>query len=302
MSIEELRSFVILAGHLHFDRAAQVLHVSQPALTKQIHRLEDALGGKLFQRGKHGTRLSAFGTRFWPRAKEVVAAFDQLREDARKEAQGQTGRLRIGSGSYTLELVPRLIVKLRAAEPGLEISLRDMSTAEQIAALQADQIDIGFTRLPLPPSARDCETLPVMAGHLALVFPSRPARLWRISLDDCHDQPFVILSKDRSPGLYHLILALCARHGFHPRIVQEASELTTALALVRSGMGLSIIPETFVTRRVEGITIQPLQEEAAAWKVGAAWRRHDSNPALRRFLGLLKSEIGDARKSPSDRH
>jgi DNA-binding transcriptional LysR family regulator len=128
MSIEELRSFVILAGHLHFARAAQVLHISQPALTKQIRRLEDALGGKLFERGKHGTKLSAFGTRFWPRAKDVVAAFDRLREDAQKEVQGQTGRLRVGFGSYTLELVPRLIVKLRAVAPGLEISLRDMSS------------------------------------------------------------------------------------------------------------------------------------------------------------------------------
>lgn len=301
MNIEELRSFVVLAGHLHFDRAAQVLHVSQPALTKQIHRLEDSLGGKLFERGRHGTKLSAFGTRFWPRAKEVVAAFDRLREDARKEAQGQTGRLRIGSGSYTLELVPRLIVKLRAVEPGLEISLRDMSTAEQIAAVQANQLDIGFTRLPLPPSASDCETLSVMTGHLALVSPSRPVRLRRISLKDCRDEPFVILSKDRSPGLYHLILALCARHGFHPRIVQEASELTTALALVRSGMGLSIIPESFVTRRVEGITLQPLKEAAAAWKVGAVWRRHDSNPVLRRFLELLKSEVGGGKKAQPDK-
>jgi DNA-binding transcriptional LysR family regulator len=301
MNIEELRSFVILAGHLHFGRAAQVLHVSQPALTKQIRRLEDALGGKLFERGKHGTKLSAFGARFLPGAKEVVESFDRLREDGRKAAEGRAGRLRVGFGSYTLELVPRLIVKLRAVEPGLEISLLDMSTAEQIAALQADQLDIGFTRLPLPPSARDCETIPVIAGHLALVYPSHPRRSRRLNLDDCRDQPFVILSRERSPGLYDLMLALCARHGFHPRVVQEASELTTALALVRSGMGVSIIPEALSTRRFVGVKIQPLRESAAAWTVGAVWRRRDTNPALRRFLELVRSEIGGVRKSQSHR-
>jgi DNA-binding transcriptional LysR family regulator len=302
MSIEELRSFVILAQHLHFARAAQVLHVSQPALTKQIRRLEEALGGKLFERGKHGTKLSAFGTRFGPRAREVVEAFDRLRQDARTEAEGRTGRLRVGFGSYTLELVPRLIVKLREVEPGLDISLRDMSTTEQIVALQTDQLDIGFTRLPLPPAARHLETMPVMAGHLALVSPTRPSRPRRMSLDDCRDQPFVILSKDRSRGLYDLILALCARHGFHPRIVQEASELTTALALVRSGMGLSILPESLAARRFAGVIVQPLQETAAAWNVGAVWRRRDSNPALCRFLELLRSEVGNGRKSPSRRN
>ncbi len=293
--MEGLRSFVILAGHLHFGRAAQARHLSQPALTKQIRRLEEALGGELLARGKHGTRLSAFGAGFLPKAREVVDAFDRLQEEGRQAAAGRTGRLRVGFGSYTLEIVPRLIVKLRAAEPGLEISLRDMSTAEQLAALQAEQLDVGFTRLPLPQGMRDCATLPVISGHLALVRPSRPRPARRASLDECRDQPFVILSKERSPGLYDLLLALCARHGFHPRIVQEVSELTTALALVRSGMGLSIIPDSLWSRRFTGVEMQPIREAAAVWAVGAAWRRRDSNPALRRFLELLRSEMPAAR-------
>jgi DNA-binding transcriptional LysR family regulator len=132
---------------------------------------------------------SVFGTRFCLRAKEVVAAFDRLREDAQKEVHGQTGRLRVGFGSYTPELVPRLIVKLRAVAPSLEISLRAISTTEQIVALRSDLLDIGFTRLPLPPSARDFEMLPVVASHLALVSPCRAHRPRRISLDDCRDQP-----------------------------------------------------------------------------------------------------------------
>src|SRR5512137_2252294 len=108
MSIEELRSFTILAGQLHFGRAAQALHVSQPALTKQINRLEQALGGKLLERGKHGSKLTTLGERFLPRAKELVTSFDRLLAETQKEAQGRAGRLQIGFGSYTLELVPRL--------------------------------------------------------------------------------------------------------------------------------------------------------------------------------------------------
>ncbi|MBW8864536.1 MAG: LysR family transcriptional regulator [Verrucomicrobia bacterium] len=292
MDIEELRAFVILAGHLHFGRAAQVLHVSQPALTKQIRRLEESLGGRLLERGRHGTKLSAFGARFLTPAKEVVEAFDRLGVEARKAATGQAGQLRIGFGSYTLELVPRLVVKLRTTAPGIEISLRDMSTSEQIAALQAEQLDVGFTRLPLPASARDLQALPVVSGQLALACPARPFPAGRVSLDDCRDKPFIILSKQRSPGLYDKILALCAGHGFHPRMVQEVSELATALALVRSGMGLCIIPASQTARRFPGVKIQPLAEKAASWAAGAVWRRRDSNPALKRFLEVLKAEIG----------
>lgn len=290
MSIEELRSFVILAGHLHFGRAAQARHVSQPALTKQMNRLEEAVGGKLFERGKQGSKLTTFGERFLPRAKELVAAFDRLLAEARQEAEGRGGRLRIGSGSYTLDLVPRLIVRLRNQEPGIEVSLRDLSTAEQLDGLQKGQLDLGFTRLPLPKAARDLTAQPLMSGQLALVLPKHgfPAR--PVTLDECRDKSFVILSRERSRGLYEMMLKLCAEHGFHPRIVQEVSELTTAMALVRAGMGISIIPECFWSQRFGGVRIQLLPQRAARWAVGAVWRKRDDNPALHRFLELLQTE------------
>jgi len=289
MNIEELRSFAILAGHLHFGRAAQALHLSQPALTKQMRRLEETLGGRLFERGVHGTNLTAFGAGFLPRATELLRSHDRLLADARKEAQGHGGRLRLGFGSYTLELVPRLVVKLRRAEPDIEISLRDMSTVEQIAALQQEKLDVSFVRLPLPSGSRHFDILPALRGHLALVTPAQG--LAPADLDDCRDLPFVMLSKERSPGLYDLILKLCARHGFHPRIVQEALELTTALALVRAGMGISIIPESSWSRRFGGVRIKAIGEKAAVWSVGAVWRRKDTNPALHRFLDLLRTEM-----------
>jgi len=297
MSIDELRSFTILAQHLHFGRAAQALHVSQPALTKQINRLEQTLGGKLLDRGKHGSKLTTFGERFLPRAMELVGSFDRLLAETRKEAQGQGGRIKIGFGSYTLELVPRVIVKLRSLEPGIEVLLRDMSTAEQIASLEKGQLDIGFTRLPLPASLKQFETFPVVAGHLALVLPMFGFAAAPVNLGECRNNPFVFLSKERSPGLYDLTMKLCAQHGFHPRVVQEVSELTTALALVRAGMGLSIIPECIWSRRFTGVRIQVLPEQAAEWAVGAVWRRHDSNPALHRFLSLLRKEIESPARS-----
>src|SRR5687768_9727523 len=132
MEMRELKSFVLLAEQLHFGRAAKLLNLSQPALTKQIHRMEEELGTELFKRGRHGTELSSFGKEFLREARTNVAAFDRLMERAKSAAAGETGKLEIGFGFHTLEMVPRLIVQLRATAPGIEVGLRDMSTAEQV--------------------------------------------------------------------------------------------------------------------------------------------------------------------------
>jgi len=288
MNVEELRSFMVLAGHLHFGRAAEALHLTQPALTKQVRRLEESVGGRLFDRSRHGTALTTLGQRLVPQARELVDSFDRLLANAQKEAQGRGGRLRIGFGYYTYELVPRLVVSLRRREPGIEISLRDMSTAEQIRDLQAGDLDIGFVRLPLPETKEVFESRPVLSGRLALAQPS-DGQAGVKGLGDCRDKPFVIVSKQRSAGLYERILKLCAQHGFHPRIVQEVTEITTALALVRAGMGVSIIPESSWSRLFGGVRIQALNDQEASWEVGAVWRRRDTNAALQRFLGLLRA-------------
>lgn len=285
MDVEELRSFTVLAGHLHFGRAAEALHLTQPALTKQVRRLEESVGGKLFERNRHGTSLTTLGERLVPTARELVASFDRLVANTQKEAQGRSGRLKIGFGYYTYELVPNLVVKLRRLEPDIEISLRDLSSAEQIRDLDAGELDIAFVRLPLPGNNSVFANRRVLSGHLALALSADMPQAR--SLAAYRHQPFVILSKQRSAGLYERIMRLCAHHGFHPRIVQEVSEITTALALVRAGMGLTIIPAASWSRLFEGVRIHPLNHPAASWAVAAVWRRRDTNAALHRFLNLL---------------
>src|SRR4051812_10444083 len=149
MEIRGVPSFITLAQQLHFGRAARVLHLSQPALTKQIRRLEEELGGSLFTRGRHGTQLTSLGEQFLRGARASLRDFDELLEQTRRTAAGQSGRLRIGFGFHTFELVPRVVVRLRKSVPSMELSLRDMSTAEQVAALRSERIDLGFVRLPV---------------------------------------------------------------------------------------------------------------------------------------------------------
>ena len=288
MDIRELRSFVLLGEQLHFSRAARLMNLSQPALTKQIRRMEEELGSPLFERNKQGTKLSTFGERFLREVRVTVRSFDELMDRGKRAAIGETGRLSIGFGFPTFELVPRLIVRLRQVAPGIEVSLRDMSTAEQMEGLHTRVVDIGFMRLPVP---KHFQFLPVVGDRLALVSSSLSNLPADAGLADCRDEPFVALSEKRAPGFHHHVLAMCGKHGFHPKVVQQVPELPTAMALVRAGLGVAVIPESFWNSRLEGVRLHRLKEKDAGWKVGAVWHAGDTNPALARFLGLLRQDV-----------
>jgi DNA-binding transcriptional LysR family regulator len=287
MDIRELRSFIVLAEQLHFGRASELLHLSQPALTKQIRKLENELGSPLFERGRHGTSLSMLGVYFLREARSVVGKFDQLVTHSRQAVSGESGLLRIGFGFHTLELVPPLLVTLRKDSPAIDVTLRDMSTSEQAAELHAEQLDLGFMRLPVGPGF---SVLRVVEDRLMLVSSAESSLPEKLPLKQCRDEPFVLISDQRSPGFHNHVLMLCAKHGFHPRIIQQVTDFRTALALVRAGMGLSVIPQSFSSPPFAGIRYHTLRDADARWSVGAAWRKGDTNPLLHRFLSLLKEE------------
>jgi len=290
MEMRELRSFVLLGQQLHFGRTARLLHMSQPALTKQIRRVEEDLGCCLFERGKHGTKLTSAGEQFLEEARPVVSGFDRLIEAGRRLSRGDSGHLRIGFGFHTFELVPRLIARLRQIAPGVEISLRDMSTAEQTEGLRTRRIDAGFVRAPV---SKEFETTPVINDRLTLVSSSDSRLPEKATLRDCAEEPFILISNDRAPTFRRHVIALCAKFGFHPRVIQDTNEVTTSLALVRANLGVTLIPQSFGTSHITGVRLHELNDPAASWAVSAAWRRGDTNPVLKRFLELLKEEIGN---------
>ena len=281
MTTDDWQAFVVLAEHLHFARSADLLGLTQPALSKRIQKLEQHLGGGLFERGRQGTRLTALGDQLLPRAQRCLTAFQDLELHGRLLAAGRTGRLRIGFGFHTLELVPRLLMNLRRPDDEIEVELRDMSTKEQLAALENHELDVGFLRLPLgPPWA----TQAVIEDEVVLVSNRQNPR---DCLTDCRDLPFILVSAQRSPTLYEHSLQLCAACGFHPKVVQQVPEIPTGLALVRAGMGVALLTGSFVRRHEAGVHVATLTGLNSHWQVGAAWHPQDENPVLRRFLALL---------------
>jgi DNA-binding transcriptional LysR family regulator len=289
MELTRLRSFIVLAERLHFGEAARLLHLSQPALSKQIRQLEVEIGAPLFDRGRHGARLTDVGSLFAEEARRLLRQADAALEQGRRAARGEVGRLAIGFGFSTVTLVPRVISKFRLRHPGVEIELRDMSTPEQIDALRAGRIHIGFVRLP---AGRGLRRLPVLEDRLVLVLPAQAKVSYKPGdLSGSRDSPFIMLRRGLSLSLHEHIIRLCARYGFHPRVVQEANEFPTVLGLVAAGLGVALVPESQLRTQIEEITIQRIGDRAAHWQVGAAWRREKGSPLTAEFLALLKEEL-----------
>jgi len=289
MELTRLRSFIVLAERLHFGEAARLLRLSQPALSKQIRQLEDEVGAPLFDRGRHGARLTEVGRLFAEEARRLVQQAEAALEQGRRAARGEVGRLAIGFGFSTVTLVPRVISKFRLRHPGVEIELRDMSTPEQIDALRAGRIHIGFVRLP---AERGLRQLPVLEDRLVLALPAQGKVGYKPGdLSESRDSPFIMLRRGLSLSLYEHTIRLCARYGFHPRVVQEANEFPTVLGLVAAGLGVALVPESQLRTQIEEITIQRIGDRAAHWQVGAAWRREKGSPLTAEFLALLSEEL-----------
>jgi DNA-binding transcriptional LysR family regulator len=280
----ELQAFVTLAEQRHFGRTAERLHITQPALTKQIQRLEDVVGGPLVLRGYRDVQLTQAGEVLLPRATQLLQESAATLDSARRAVQGKLGVLRIGFGLATIQkLLPDLLLRFRAASPGVELRLRDMPTTAQVAALVRGDLDVGFVRLPVIDPGID--TRPILRERLVALLGAQSRWLSRDGLRSASQQPFITIARATSAGFHDHVIAVCHAAGFAPNIVQETNELFTMMMLVQGGMGIALAPSSTTIRRPPGVRVRVLKEPEAAWDIGIAWSRarHDA-PLVRSFV------------------
>src|ERR1700730_601507 len=150
MELRQIRSFLSIAETLHFGRTAEMIHLSQPALSLQIRALEDEIGVKLLERNRRKTALTPAGVAFREDATGALLLLDQAVHKAKLAANGKLGILRIGFISTAgNEIVPGIIRQFRELNAEVEFSLRNVLTTDQIQMLEAGSLDIGFLRLPI---------------------------------------------------------------------------------------------------------------------------------------------------------
>jgi DNA-binding transcriptional LysR family regulator len=294
------RSFATVADELHYGRAADRLHITQPALSRQVRDLERALGIRLFDRTSRRVVLTQAGRAVLEQARRALTESDRAVRLARLAAHGDWGELGIAAlPAVTLTLLPAIVRAFRDAHPAVGVTIGESFDDEQFAALTARQIDVGFLRAAAAPAGIRLETLltePIVAG---LPADHRLARHDWIALSELAGEPFVFFPRHRSVLAYDEFIASCRAAGFSPAIVQEASG-TSALGLVAAGLGVTVVAASYQALSLDGVRFVPVAGHELTLQL--AWSAENSNTALPGFLEAARRAAGRRIRPAADDH
>ncbi|MEO5863206.1 MAG: LysR family transcriptional regulator [Burkholderiales bacterium] len=291
MELRHLRYFIAVGEHLHFGRAAEQLHISQPPLTRQIKQLEQELDVALFIRTNRRVDLTAVGQRLLAEAKPLLVQFESLKHHVSETAAGRLGKLAIGFISVAdYHVLPSLLREFQSCYPNVTLNLREATTDLQLDSLRNGEIDIGIALLMDP----SLQFQPMFQEELVAVLPSSneanspPSLAKAISVRALAERPFVMFPRQSAPGLYDAIVETCDRAGFAPRVAQEAIQMQTIISLVSVGMGVALVPASLTNLGRAGVIYRPLKEKSLLVTTGLAWKNNNSSPTLRAFLDLVE--------------
>lgn len=293
IELRQLRHFVAVAEEMHFGRAAQRLHMTQPPLSQSIQALEALLGAALFARTSRSVTLTPAGVALLPHARQLLQNVLALPDLAQRAAAGESGRLSLAFVSTAdYSVLPSFLQQFRAAYPQVQIELLEATSDLQLEALEKGDIDVGLLIPPLPDRMKDVLSYrTVLSEPLVLAAPEDAAALQTagpLPLRAVADMPLIIFPRRIAPAFHDAILGCFRDAGLAPRIGQEAIQMQTIVGLVSAGMGIALVPQSVSNLKRPGVAYRSLAGTTAQIETGLAWRRDNPSPVLHAFLELLE--------------
>jgi len=294
MELRHLRYFVAVGEEEHFGRAAERLHVVQPALTRQVRQLEAEIGCALFERLKRGVRLTAAGQAFLEEARRLLSDLEHGVDRTRLVAQGKVGRLRVGfadTATYSGEL-PSILRDFRASWPDVRLELFPSSSVTAGEQLRKQEVDVSFV-YTLPTNLRELKTHIISVERFMLALPQAHPLVnrKRVRLGDLKREPFVWFPRAVAPLLYDPVLSACHAAGVTLNIVQEVNNPTTMLSLVAGGIGLSFTIQSAERTKPDSVVLREVEDLRLTIELSAIWREDNQVPALQTFLEIVRHQF-----------
>ena len=310
IELRSWRQFLVLAQTLHFGRAAELLHMTQPPLTLAIQQLERRLGAKVFERTRRSVALTPVGATLVEPVRQLLQQAAGLTVRARGALAGEVGRVRLGFVSTVgFGPLPAWVRAFREAQPGVHIELIEATSDVQLKAFERGEIDAGFMlHAPghAPGAALGLQGLSLGAEPLVLALPDVPPWAGARSLRAAQvlAQPLVIFPRAATPSLFDAVLAFYHHHGVTPVIAQEATQMQTIVNLVSAGLGVALVPRSVTQLQRPGVIYRKLPAALAAkapqGETSLLWPA-DAAPAVLRFAEFVRRMDGQAvgyRSSP----
>jgi DNA-binding transcriptional LysR family regulator len=287
IELRHMRYFLAVAEELNFGRAAEKLGVAQPNLSQQIKLLEEIVGALLFDRTQRSVRLTTAGECFVGEAREALVHAENALIAARRAGRGEIGRLAVGyvgSATYTGVLVS-ITGAFREGYPDVEIELAEMEMRDQIAAIAAGTLDIGFIRPPIELPIGIGNSL-LMQEELAVAISDRHplARLQDIPLSALREEIFITPRHAANVSFHKHTTDACLAAGFSPRLGPQADHFVTVVSMVAIGLGVALVPQSCRCLDLPGVCYRALAGKKILADLSVAYRRSEPSQPARTFL------------------
>ncbi len=286
--------FLAVARTRHFTRAAELAHVAQPSLSKQIHCLERELGSELFHRARGNVTLTPAGEVLVPFARRILADVETARLQVHELAELRQGRLRLGATpSLCTGPLAHALACFRSSYPGIQLVIDESGSRDLVRQLAEGAIDLAVITSPLHRGDPTLDTVPILREQLTVAVPgSMDLDLDSFRIDDLRDRPLVMFREGYD--LRSMTLAACQRAGFQPRFAIEGGEMDAVLSFVEAGIGIAVVPSMVLPGRPKLRSV-PFVPPIPPRTISLA-HRTDVHPtrAAEEFRSTLLQLLGDA--------
>lgn len=289
VSLRSLRAFVVVAEELHFGRAAERLHVTQPPLTRAIQALEVTFGTQLFDRSTRQVRLTPAGVALLGEARRLLSDAQSMQSRVREAAEGRARTIRLGViESATLSRMPAALSEFGRLHQDLHLYIHDLHSLEQLQKIKDHEIDWGLVRGPVSEPGLESAVAyedALVAAVPAAAFEGRT----RISLRELETMPLILYDQSLGSGFMYAVVTASAQLGFAPRVTRYATSTAMLLSLVAEGFGVGIVSEGVALSRSDKVRFVAVDDPTPHSPVLLVWREGEFAPELESLLDILRT-------------
>lgn len=291
-TFRQLRYFSVLSEELHFGRAAQRLHISQPPLSASLRQLESELGVQLLERSSKRVALTPAGEAFQYQARRMLAQLEDSQELVKRIAASASGLVRVGfTPAMLFRGLPEAITRLRRRYPGVDIQMIERNSAQQVEAIVEEKLDVGFIHsMPLP---EDIESWVLSEESFLCCLPAHHALAAQrtVAIKALANEPIILFGRELAPHYYDRIVSLFHHEDVDPNICHEVSHWLTILALVANDMGVALVPQSLAKAGFSNVRFLALEDETTRHQSHCIWRGDTLHESRDLLLKCLKEQL-----------
>ena len=294
MELRHLRYFVVVAQELNLTRAAERLFIAQPPLTRQIKQLEEEIGAQLFERQARGLSLTPAGAFFLDQANKILKKVEVSVAETRRVAE--SGAVSFGIGfepSIFYGQLPQMVRRLKQ-KGNVDVLLHELKAAEQIEALKTGKIDIGFGRIRIPDESDEVDQYILFQEPMLAALPnSHPLAEQTVSLQQLSELPMIVYPTGQSPNFADVCLGLFNRRALDVKVYQHVDDIQTALGLVASEMGFTLVPEQVKRVNRDDVSFVQLDDRSITSPVLCCRRNEPVTETMQFVLDILDELVAN---------